>query len=72
MKTFYTALLKTILFICIVAAGTLIILAMVITVGYLINNDYGIHAALGFIILVFIFNYFHERKQQTEPYNERQ
>lgn len=67
MKSFITALLKTILFVCIVVAGMLIMWAMTTTVGYLIENDYGVHAALGFIALVFIFNYLREHKQKVDP-----
>lgn len=67
MKTIFAALLKTILFVSIIATGMIVFFWVSKAINHLIENDYGIHAAMGFIILVFIFNYFHERKQQTGP-----
>lgn len=67
MKPLLKALISTIAYICIIAIGFIAIIGIVRAVDWLMLSGYGIQAIIGFIILIFIFNYFQARKEQIEP-----
>jgi len=67
MRPLFKAIISTIAYICIVAIGFLLIIGLVKAIDWFLVSGYGIHAVIGLIILVFIFNYFQARKKQIEP-----
>lgn len=70
MRPLFKAILSTIAYVCIIAVGFIVIIGIVRAIDWLLGSGYSIHAVVGFIILIFIFNYFQARKEQIEPVHE--
>lgn len=70
MRPLFKALISTIAYVCIIAVGFIVIIGIVRAIDWLWGSGYSIHAVIGFILLVFIFNYFQARKEQIDPEHE--